>query len=66
MRDKFVFDFERKMPHPPQVKVQRARVVILDGKRLVLKKCEGCQVEFYETELILRCEKCRTKKRKRA
>jgi hypothetical protein len=65
MRDKFQPDFDRKIPPPPHLKVQRAKAVILNGVKLTLKKCAGCKAEFYGTEMQTRCEKCLAK-RKRA
>ena len=66
MKNKFDFNFDKKILHPPFVKVQRAKVVILDGKRLFLKRCTDCKIEFYEIESVLRCVNCRSRKRKRA
>jgi hypothetical protein len=66
MRDKFQPDFERRMPPSPHVKVQRAKVVILNGVKLILKKCAGCKIKFCGTDAQLRCEQCVAKKRKRA
>jgi hypothetical protein len=65
MRDKFQPDFDRKIPPPPYVKVQRAKAVIVNGVKLILKRCVGCKAEFYGTEMQTRCEKCLAK-RKRA
>jgi hypothetical protein len=66
MRDKFQPDFDRKISPPPNMKVQRAKAVILNGVKLTLKKCAGCKDEFYGTEMQTRCENCLAKKRKRA
>lgn len=36
---------------PPHIKVQRAKVIItVDGRKLILRSCADCCVEFYGTE----------------
>lgn len=36
---------------PPHVKMERAKVVVTtDGRKLILKSCADCAVEFYGTE----------------
>jgi hypothetical protein len=45
-------------------KVERAKVIILDGKELFLKECAKCGTEFYASEDETRREKCRKRKKK--
>jgi hypothetical protein len=40
-------------------KVERAKVIIQDGKELFLKTCLECQREFYGDQKIMRCDLCR-------
>jgi hypothetical protein len=51
---------------PVFAKVQRAESVIVDGKHLFLKECEGCGGAFYGVEKQTRCDKCLGKRKKRA
>jgi Zn finger protein HypA/HybF involved in hydrogenase expression len=45
-------------------KVERAQVIILDGKELDLKKCTKCGTEFYGEEKQTKCEACRKRRKK--
>ena len=54
------------MKSPIFMKVQRANLVILNGRRLFLKECAKCGSDFYGTEKQTRCDECAGKKRKHA
>jgi hypothetical protein len=54
-----LIDFNKKYPHPPSMKPQRARVVILDGVRLIAKRCQWCRAEFYGEEKVITCDGCK-------
>lgn len=57
-------DTDKKYSAPPHIKVQRAKVVILpSGQKLILKNCAACMIEFYGTEIQIKCDECRKKKR---
>ena len=58
-RAQFIPDFNRRMPH---IQVQRAKVVILDGVKLLLKTCTRCKVEFYGIEARRKCDSCKSKR----
>jgi Zn finger protein HypA/HybF involved in hydrogenase expression len=45
-------------------KVERATVIIEDGKELFLKKCAKCGTDFYGAKYETRCEKCRKRRKK--
>ena len=45
-------------------KVERAKVIIQDGKDLHLKQCAKCDGEFYCTKSETQCDGCRKRKKK--
>ena len=61
-RQQFVPDFNRRFARPPHVRVQRAKVVILNGLKLILKTCTRCRLEFYGTETRATCDSCKSKR----